>query len=460
MVLAAGCKIDNPLFIDSGGSESGSQGPGTAVASESTTAAPSSMSSTTEGPEDTTSQVEGSSSLAIESSTADTSSGTTLDPELCGNGSQDPGEQCDDANLEPGDGCEANCRPLFEVAQVLPMMPLTAIAAVELEQGGPTGLALGRTGPSATLALANQGAGMFAEFDVLPVAPMNAMAAVIGLAGGDLDDNSDPDLAVAQSNSQIHLYFQEQADFGAPAETINDSSAEGSLRLLDGDGDGALDVLFAQPDFALVVMVSVGDDGKYSEKKSFDFGGPVRHFAVGALGEGEAPDLVATFSLGDQGFVQLWYDFAGGVPDPLPPIEVGKAVAGVAIAELLADAPGPELVIAGAGDQRLWLLRRKDEQGPYEVVEGPQLGESPKEVRVLPLRGGDALDVLTLDGDSGDVHVVATTPQGLADQPVVFPTVADPVGWATADFTGDGRIDVVVASESQGVVLLENLSGS
>ncbi|MDD5074587.1 MAG: DUF4215 domain-containing protein [Candidatus Peribacteraceae bacterium] len=51
----------------------------------------------------------GSSSSSSSSSIATGSSSSSISPAVCGNGSMEAGEQCDDANLVPGDGCSGTC---------------------------------------------------------------------------------------------------------------------------------------------------------------------------------------------------------------------------------------------------------------------------------------------------------------------------------------------------------------
>ena len=85
---------------DSGPGSSSTMGTGTSEATDSATTA----ASTTEG----TSTTEPTTTVADASTTAAESS-SSGGAGVCGDGTQDPGEDCDDGDLESGDGCSAAC---------------------------------------------------------------------------------------------------------------------------------------------------------------------------------------------------------------------------------------------------------------------------------------------------------------------------------------------------------------
>lgn len=110
-LLLAGCADDE---APADGSES-STGESTLSSADSTSSAgPASTatSSTVAGDETSTGSVESSSGEA----TTEGDTAGTFGTDVCGNGSRDPGEECDDGNEMNGDACSATCALTFEIA--------------------------------------------------------------------------------------------------------------------------------------------------------------------------------------------------------------------------------------------------------------------------------------------------------------------------------------------------------
>ncbi|MEZ4452719.1 MAG: choice-of-anchor L domain-containing protein [Nannocystaceae bacterium] len=97
-VTVSGSSSSSTTGMSMGGTETTTAGTMSASDSMGTTDA-----TTTAGTEVSTTEV--SSTDATDATTE----GTTTETAECGNGVQEPGEQCDDGNGDPGDGCEPDC---------------------------------------------------------------------------------------------------------------------------------------------------------------------------------------------------------------------------------------------------------------------------------------------------------------------------------------------------------------
>lgn len=159
--LVAGCSVQNPWFGLAGESEGTSGATGTGVGPGGETLLPTTQGpgGSTEEPVTTAVTISTGPLTATEAGTTtgtETSAGTGMStgPEdtgmmpvpdldgLCGNGVQDPNEECDDGNADRGDACESNCRHMFRYLEIEVGTAVLDIAAADLDGDGRMDLAV------------------------------------------------------------------------------------------------------------------------------------------------------------------------------------------------------------------------------------------------------------------------------------------------------------------------------
>lgn len=122
--------------------------------------------------------------------------------------------------------------------------------------------------------------------------------AVTALNGGDLDGDGDEDVAALTANG-VELF--ENTGTGFASHTTFTGTAPGELRVIDVDGDGALDVLWVDGEDLLVRRNNGG--WSFAEKRTPMGTGTRRSLAVGdADGDGDL-DVAVTFTAGGEATV-------------------------------------------------------------------------------------------------------------------------------------------------------------
>ncbi|MDC0723343.1 FG-GAP-like repeat-containing protein [Nannocystis bainbridge] len=283
LVLVAGasaCSVPNPLFLPGHAED--------ATSSADTGPATTGDEGTTGGPPVSTGGDE-----------ATSSPGTTAVAPACGNGIQEPGEQCDDGNQIAGDDCEPNCRPLFAPwdQPIEGSEDAAALALGDLDGDGDDDLVLGFATCSMGQACArvwHQGDAGFVE-----VAPIPLPGAPARLFIADWDEDQVPDLLAAHTAGFVSLALLGTLDLPLEIPYAGDLAAA-IVAPIDGD---------ARPD--LVIPDEAGHKVYYILANGFGFtqpntvncDHPPRHVAVADVDDDGEADLVYSIDLGpDPGF--------------------------------------------------------------------------------------------------------------------------------------------------------------
>ena len=270
--LVAGCSVQNPWFGLAGESEGTSgatgtgvgpggetllpttQGPGGSTEEPVTTAVTTSTGPLTATEAGTTTGTDTSAGTGMSTGTEDTGMMPVPDLDgLCGNGVQDPNEECDDGNADRGDACESNCRRMFRYLEIEVGTAVLDIAAADLDGDGRMDLvvshamaALDKPDYSVLLNAGEDG------FEVKPqVVPgwTGAPRVLVGQLVGD--DRPDLLLVGAAGNLQMLANFsqpgalkfnpvntiQGQPPGLVPAATLADLDANGFVDLLLVSGE-------------------------------------------------------------------------------------------------------------------------------------------------------------------------------------------------------------------------------
>jgi hypothetical protein len=169
--------------------------------------------------------------------------------------------------------------------------------------------------------------------------------------------------------------------------------------------------------------------------------------AVADLDGNGAPDLVTGNGFSYDISVLLADGNGGFLPTvtyPVGVVSLGNVVvaAGDATGDGLAD-----LVATGYDDDEI-LLWPGDGSGSFGTTQvlSTGSGQYPAAVAIADLDGDGTPDLVTANGDSGDVSVLLGNGSGGFAAAAVFPAGAFPVSLAIADVDGDGHADLLTAN--------------
>ena len=141
-------------------------------------------------------------------------------------------------------------------------------------------------------------------------------------------------------------------------------------------------------------------------------------------------------------------DGAGGYAEPvsypLPDFSIGHVV--VAVGDANGDGHA-DIAAAGFNETRIALFSG-DGSGAFGT---PALhlignGEAPRAIALADVNGDGAPDLVTANGNSANISVLAGDGTGAFDAALNFATGAYPVSLAVADIDGDGDADIVTAN--------------
>ncbi|HYO57080.1 VCBS repeat-containing protein [Archangium sp.] len=305
----------------------------------------------------------------------------------------------------------------------------------------------------------------FARTSIVPVGPGAIDAAI-----GDFDGDGNPDLISADRRGLTVLLNQGDGNFApAPGSPVPVGAGLHLLALADLDRDGDLDVLATGHDHAGVFVWLGNGHGELTAgpgSPHLAHGPEIRAhnhgLAVGDLSGDGVPDVL-TANDGDGTASVLLGDGTGQFAHaPGSPMSVGAEP----YLSTLADVDGDgflDAVMPLVGDDALAVLRGDGRGGFAPAVGSPQATLArPYAVVVTDLEGDGRGDVLIAHDDTDRMTILSGAEGGR-----LVPAVGSPFAlgqrvfrMATADFNGDGAIDVVGAAGDRLLVFLAQPGGN
>ena len=170
-------------------------------------------------------------------------------------------------------------------------------------------------------------------------------------------------------------------------------------------------------------------------------------------------DLAAAVGEGAANYFVLVYNFYGNQPVVVHQNVPDGTLFDITVADLGEPDGKPEIILADVEFAEVRVFEQA--MNVYVEVASVVVGGSPIEVTSVALRGGGSPDMISLNGLSGAVSVVATIHGGL--DPVLDLEPFEPgvyvSGMAVADFDNDGFQDIAVVEPQGQVAVFRNQSG-
>lgn len=377
---------------------------------------------------------------------------------LCGNGVTDPGEDCDDSNTLPGDGCENNCKFMFQALSPINVAQgVFDLAAADLDGDGLDDMVATYVTPDPNdaefLLILNMGGGIFLITPKVELGWVGASRVLVGQLVGD----ARPDLLVVAAGTGKLRILENESVQGQLVFTptnaiqVNNLAAvtDAALARLDGDGLDDLLLLVGEK-LSVRLNDGVGGMGPPAAYPS-PLAMPVAVFA-GPLVKGDAKHHVGLVHATVGNDMSNFLNDGNGVLTKQNPQQerCGDGATTARVGDV--DSGGPIDVVVGCKGGQLVVVGH-DGLAPYErtveAVVPTIVGAG-----AIDLYGGDEFaDVYGVSAIGKAVVVGIASGKGFA-KPYVENLEAGPTAAAVGDVDGDGAPDVMVVLAKLGQILL------
>ncbi len=301
------------------------------------------------------------------------------------------------------------------------------------------------------------------------------------LAIGDLDGDGKPDLAVTNYNTNvISVYLNTSVkglitanSFAASISYVTGTgSATGStdIKMYDIDGDGKLDIVVVNQvnrDISVFRNISTGGSLNFAPKVDFSTGissGNSYSIAIGDIDGDGKPDIAVTnantisilrntSTIGSVNFAANVYFNTGVNPSS------------VSMGDIDGDGK-PDIVVVNQSSNTVSVYRNTSTIGSITLASNVDYttNTTPYSVSISDFDGDGKPDLAVTDLGSSTVSVYRNSSTigsiAFADE-IDFNTGTEPIGIATGDMDGDGKLDIVVANFNANTVsVIRNISTS
>lgn len=296
-----------------------------------------------------------------------------------------------------------------------------------------------------------------------PAVPVGASP--FGLAAGDFNGDSIPDLAVAAlgENSLKVCLGVGDGTFG-PSTSYPAGSAPTYVVATDLDGDGILDLVVSNGDLAasaIRVFKGLGSggvgNGHFAPAAVYPAGLQVYRLAVGDFNHDGQPDIAATFYGSNR--VGIYLNYGGGIfSDFIVSYPAGSQPYGVEAADLNGDG-ATDLVVGNQGGNNISVLINNGDGTFKPTVNYPVVGNN-YAVRVGDLNGDGAPDIAVTQSGNGSVGVLlgrlaGGVPDGnFGSVNSYHVSDANPTSLALVDLDHDGHLDIAATGAPTGKLVV------
>ncbi len=270
-----------------------------------------------------------------------------------------------------------------------------------------------------------------------------AGAAPRSVAVGEFDGDSDPDLAVANFNSNnVSILlgaaggtFSGPTNFGAGIDPRSVAVGE-----FDGDSDPDLAVANASSSNVSILLGAAG--GTFSGPTNFGAGAAPRSVAVGEFDGDSDPDLAVANDGSNN--VSILLGAAGGTFSGPTNFGADNGPQSVAVGEFNGDSD-PDLAVANAGSGDVSILLGAA-AGTFSGPTNFGAGDAPSSVAVGEFNGDSDPDLAVANTNSDNVSILLGAAGGTFSGPTNFGAGDAPLSVAVGEFDGDSDPDLAVAN--------------
>jgi len=265
------------------------------------------------------------------------------------------------------------------------------------------------------------------------------------VAVGDFNGDSQPDLAVASSNSSfVSILLGDGAgDFSGPTNFDAGTNPD-SVALGDFNGDGKLDLAVANFNSNNVSILLGDGAGDFTGPTHFGAGTSPRSVAVGDFNGDGKPDLAVANESSDNVSILLG-DGTGSFTGPTN-LGAGASPFSVAVGDFNGDSK-PDLAVANFLSASVSLLLG-DGAGGFSGPTHFGAGTNPRSVAVGDFNGDSKPDLAVANVNSSNVSILLGNGAGGFGGPTNFGAGAGPFSLVVGDFNGDSQPDLAVANQS------------
>lgn len=280
------------------------------------------------------------------------------------------------------------------------------------------------------------------------------------LAAADLNGDKVPDLVMLDRDGSLETALGTGEGAFEPFQRRfvgGTAGAAHAMVVTDLDGDHRLDVAVLLPTAGTVAVLSGNDDGTFGDPHEYLAVAAASALVAGDLDGNGLRDLIVVSS--DQSTAAVLLGTGGGRFAPPQLFATGAFPSAVALGDLDADGH-PDLAMTNyTADTVSIFLGRGDGtffpaiDSPLPPVDPEAVDDGPTAVAIGDVNGDQRADLVVVDGTSAWVAVLLGFGTGRFDTAQAFPLVEPaavpvPLSVVLADLDGDGRQDVLAATEA------------
>lgn len=267
------------------------------------------------------------------------------------------------------------------------------------------------------------------------------------IAAGDFNRDGSLDLAVAnEASNSVSVLRGSGAGGFIVLGTVAVGQGPVSIIAADLNGDGILDLVTANSNSGDLSLLIGNGDGTFRAAQSIAVSGSPVEIATGDLNGDGALDLVVVAGSGSTKLASLLGN-GDGTFQPEIPISTQGDPRAVAIGDLNADGI-LDLAVARNGSSKVEVLFGSGDGTFTSTAPGTRSSEqNPILVALGDLNGDGKLDVVTASNNSKQISVSLGNGDGTFQNEKTFDTGSDGPNWvAIGDMNGDGSLDLVTAN--------------
>jgi hypothetical protein len=345
----------------------------------------------------------------------------------------------------------------FQTPRALNIAPLQGADGVriaDVDKDGKLDLFLGNTYDGARMVVYGRGGGTFVEDLQLP-------SGCTALFAADLNGDGRGDVAVVSVGSnKLYVSLANSDGTLGPPRSFDTDRAPSAVASADVTGDGKLDLLVSNYDAATVSLLPGNGDGTFSPQRIANVGAGVNALVAQDLnGDGRLDVVTANY---EANTVSVLINNGAGGFNAAKHYSTGSGSGPVALAVGDFNGDGRNDVVTANADNSTvsYLQGSAVTAGALNAARALGTGKGPNVLAARDWNGDGKLDVITGNGDSGDVSLITGKGDGTFNAVSVLFQSGHVADLAVADLSGDGRADVVLSGSSSGrITVLYSFAG-